>query len=111
MLWQTLALITAQHYLQDMQKQLRELHTAVTDIHDTLLAKELALLVSHERYIKRTIQIVQRGAANELDLPSMNVQLDQMERECDQVQDVMRYLMERQFPHEAPRTTMPDHIG
>jgi hypothetical protein len=97
MFWQTLTVITAQHYLHDMQKQLRELHTAVEDMHDTLLAKEFALLFSHERYLQRTIQIIQRGAANELDISAMSAQLDQMERECDQVQQVMHHLMERQF--------------
>ncbi|MEI7768651.1 MAG: hypothetical protein WCI67_01620 [Chloroflexales bacterium] len=98
MLWQTLALVTAQHYLHDMQQQLREISTAVNDIHDTLLAKENARLFGHERSLQRIMSMVQRGAAMELNMTEISNQLEQMDRECDEVQDLMRHQMERQVP-------------
>ncbi len=99
MLWQTLALATAQHYLHAMQQQLRTIHEAVQSIQDLLLAKEQARLIGHERYLQRTVDMVKRGATKELDMAAMSVQLEQMERECDEVQALMYYQMERQVPH------------
>ncbi|MEI8166728.1 MAG: hypothetical protein WCG26_10125 [Chloroflexales bacterium] len=99
MLWQTLALATAQHYLHTMQQQLRTIHEAVQSIQDLLLAKEQARLIGHERYLQRTVDMVKRGATKELDMAAISVQLEQMERECDEVQALMYYQMERQVPH------------
>ena len=106
MFWQTLALVTAQHYLHDMQEQLREISATVKDVQDFLMAKEVAVLVSHERFLQRTMQSVKQGAASELDMAAISSQLEQMERECDQVQELMRHLMERQAPRlkDAPLT-------
>lgn len=106
LLWQTLALVTAQHYLQDIQHQLREISAGIKDIHDLLIAKEFALLVSHERYLQRIVNLIQQGSARELDMAAVSIQLEHMERECDQVQELMRQLMERQRPRlvEAPLT-------
>lgn len=98
MIWQVLALITAQYYLHDMQQQMHAIKNTIKDLENTLLAKELALLVSHERYLQRTVNMVQRGAVRELDLDAISGQLEHMERECDQVQELMRQLMERQGP-------------
>ncbi len=98
MLWQTLALVTAQHYLHDMQQQLRVIHEEVHAIQDLLMAREKARLIGHERYLQRTVDMVNRGSTKELDIAAVSVQLEQMERECDEVQALMYHLMERQVP-------------
>lgn len=99
LLWQTLAIVTAQHYLHDMQQQLHAISRAVEDVKITLLHKELVTLISHERYLRRIMHVIECGAVQELDLAAISNQLDHMERECDQVQELMRLSMERQTAH------------
>lgn len=98
-LWQTLAMLTAQHYLHDMQAQLRTLREELQHIQDLLMAKEHMRLIGHERYVQRIVDTVKRGAIRELDMAAISVQLEQMERECDEVQALMYYQMHGQVPH------------
>ena len=97
LLWQTFALVTAQHYLHDMQKQMHSISDTIHQLKNWLLLKEQALILGHERYLQRIVRTIQSGAVQELDLSAISGQIEQIERECDQVQEMMRLIMERQY--------------
>ncbi|MEI7769356.1 MAG: hypothetical protein WCI67_05175 [Chloroflexales bacterium] len=80
--WQALAVITAQHYLADIQLQLRQIAGAVAALRQWHEDRELGQIVSDHAYLERTRDLLLGGPIHEAERGAIIGQLDHIERQA-----------------------------
>ncbi len=86
--WQVMAMVTAQHYLHDLQQRLARIETGIADIKQWLEAHDIATLASNLRYIQSVGDLFQGRLVSEADMPVLRRKVEQLEtidRECGRV--------------------------
>lgn len=80
--WQALAVITAQHYLVDIQRQLRQIASAVAALRQWHEDRELGQIVSDHAYLERTRDLLLNAPLRDVERGAIIGQLDQIERQA-----------------------------
>lgn len=93
--WQVLAIVTAQVYLSDIQKQLVKIEKGISEIKSWLEDKEFAALVGNLNYLKKIKAVLDRQEFTETDISSFAHQLEDIEREGEKSIELFRVNMGR----------------
>ncbi len=86
--WQMLAMVTAQHYLPDIQQRLVQIEAGITTIRQWLEAREIATLVTNLTYLNTIGDTVREYLSDRTQLQGLArtlQQIEQIDRECSQV--------------------------
>jgi Skp family chaperone for outer membrane proteins len=96
--WQALAIITAQHYLADIQDRLAAIETRLNKIQRWLEDREIATLQQNFAHLESYRDVLQRRQLTDDDIHTFGRKIehiDQIERECGQVQKTFGLSMKR----------------
>jgi hypothetical protein len=81
-IWQALAVITAQQYLVDIQRQLRQITGAVAALRQWHEDREIGQIESSYDYLERTKDLLLSGPVFDVERGAIIGQLEQIEREA-----------------------------
>jgi len=80
--WHALAVITAQHYLVDIQRQLRQIAGAVAALRQWHEDREIGQIVSDHAYLERTRDLLLGGPLRDVERGAIIGQMEQIERQA-----------------------------
>jgi len=95
MTWQVLAVITAQQFLSDINKQLVELNKGIADIKDFLEHQQYAALVGNLQYLNTIQETLNRGQLENSEVTTFLNQIEQIDRESGQMMIALQSQMEQ----------------
>ena len=92
--WQVLAVITAQIYLMDINKQLVNINKELEDIKNFLEHQQYAMLIGNLKYIEAIRDFLNSQSFENLEFGVFLNQLEHIERECTQIMVALELQMD-----------------
>lgn len=86
-IWQVMAVVTAQKFLSDINRQLARLEHGVREIRDWLESGRRGKIAGNLKYLRHVADALTNQTLTEVDTLTFNQQLEEIERECGQIME------------------------
>lgn len=95
--WQLLAVVTAQYYLVGINRRLGAIEERLDALHQRLDDQDEAMLVNNFKRLKSIHAGLAHGALTDLDVQSFVGEVDTIDRECGRIMEMYLIAMSRDF--------------